>query len=349
MRGEAVGFRWRRPRWAGAAVLVGLVVAGCSSTTTSGATPSPSPSPGRASAAPSPVAVATPGTPTPIPLPPYAIDALRARPHQAGGIAVGAVLASTSTYVKHAMTWTSMGATMTGVIDLPRGTGPFPVVVVNHGYVPVGQYYVGQDSSKYADPLAAAGFLTLSPNYPGYAGSGPGEHDVPPIVAEAISDMDLISALPSLSTADTSRVAVAGHSNGGGVSLLLLAAEPRVRAVVLYAPVSSDMADNARKWWVHSSGGTGPVGTPDSDPAAYALMSPRGHLPADGPPTLIMQGTDDEDIPAAWTAATVQALEASGTRTRFVSFPGAMHNFQGADLTRANGLAVDWLRGALGG
>jgi dipeptidyl aminopeptidase/acylaminoacyl peptidase len=281
--------------------------------------------------------------------PPYAIEALRARVRVPGTLTVGAPLPGGPGYAKHSVTWISAGSTMTGVLDVPGGPGPFPVVIVNHGYVPVGQYYVGQDSDKYADPFAAAGFVTISPNYPGYAGSGPGTPGVPPIVNQAISDMDLVSALSSLPQADTARVAVAGHSNGGGVSEILLAADSRVKAVVLYAPVSTDMADNARKWWVlRGPEGTGGLPSPDQDPTAYALLSPRSHLPASGPPTLVMQGTRDEDIPADWTSATVTALQAAGIRSQFVSFDGAMHNFAGADLGRANSLAIAWLRDGLG-
>lgn len=330
-------------------VLAAAALAGCSGG--SGGSPSarPSGSGNAAAARPSP---SDRPTPSPTPLPPYAIEALRQRAHVPGTITVGAPLAGGPGYAKHAVTWTSAGATMTGVLDVPSGAGPFPVVIVNHGYVAVSQYYVGQDSNKYADPYAAAGFLTISPNYPGYAGSDPGTPGVPAIVAEAISDMDLISALPSLPQADPTRIAVAGHSNGGGVSEILLAADSRVKVVVLYAPVSTDMADNARKFWfAHGPGdpsaSTGGLPSPDQDPAAYALMSPRAHLPASGPPTLIMQGTRDEDIPAGWTAATVSALQAAGIRTQFVSFDGAMHNFVGADLSRANALAISWMRDAL--
>jgi uncharacterized protein len=331
----------RRTRHRLLLLLLGVLplIAACSASSRPTST-APSPSP-RATA----TAAATP-TPKPTPAPPpYAIAALRARPHASGSITIGAVTLRTAAYTKYAVTWPSGGETMTGVLDIPSGRGPFPVVVVNHGYVPVTTYYAGQDSSKYADPLAAAGFLTLSPNYPGYSGSGPAATGVPSIVASAISDMDLVSALPSLPQADTARVAVAGHSNGGGVSEILMAADPRIRAAVLYAPVSSDMADNARKWWIHEPPDrTGGLPGPDADPTPYALMSPRSWFAATTPPALVMQGTADEDIPAAWTDATVRALQGAGATVRFVSFPRAMHNFRGDDLVRANGLAVDWLR-----
>jgi len=335
---------WRQAVWS---FLAGLTLAGCSS---AGGPASPAATP--ASHAPggspsTPARATAAATPTPAPLPAYAIDALRARPRVRGVVDIGALVSRGAGYITYAATWPSMGSTMTGLVGVPSGHGPFPVVVVNHGYVPPGQYYVGQDSTKYAEALAADGYLTVSPNYPGYAGSGPPEPDVPPIVAEAISDMDLISALPSVPQADPSRIAVLGHSSGGGVGLILAAADDRVRAAVLYAPVSSDMADNARKCWLRTPGGAGPLGSPDADPTPYQLMSPRGHLPHDGPPTLIMQGTVDEDIPAEWTSATVSALQTAGTRTEFVSFPGARHNFQGADLARANALAAGWLRASL--
>jgi len=296
--------------------------------------------------APAPRTVPRPAiAPSPTPaLPAYAIESLRARSYTGGRLVLGARLGGTAAYTTWRITWPSQGGTMTGEADIPPGPGPFPVAVVDHGYIPPALYREGQDSTKYADAYAAAGFLTVAPDYPGYAGSAPPEPDLVPIEAEAVADMDLIGSLPTLPQADPGRVALAGHSNGGGVAELVMVVDPRVRSVVLYAPVSTDMADNARRWWIHHPGATGPLGAPDADPPGYALISPRNHLRAGGPPVLVLQGEADEQIPAAWTEATVFALRAAGVTTRLVSFPGATHNLAGADLVRANGLAVDWMR-----
>ena len=320
--------------------LAAIGAAACAAAPRSVPTGHPSPSRHSPTAAPKPV-VAT--------LPPYAIARLRERPPAAGGhITIGDAIGPGAGYAKYRVTWQSDGSTMTGVLDIPSGSGKFPVVLVNHGYAPVSQYYEGLDTAPYADPMASAGFLTISPSYPGYLGSGPGERDVPSIVGEAISDIDLISELPTLPEADPTRVAVAGHSNGGGVAEILMAAEPGLRAAVLYAPVSSDMADNARKWWAHRPGGTGGLPSPDVDPTAYQVMSPRPWFGPDTPPAIFMQGTSDPEIPADWTAATVQTLQSAGAHVQFVSFPGATHIFGGSDLTRANSLAIDWLRSWMG-
>ena len=110
-------------------------------------------------------------------------------------------------YTKYHVVWPSQGQVMTGTISLPDGAGPFPVVIVNHGHIPTGRYWVGQDSGIFGDPMAAHGFISMAPNYPGYAGSGTLDPAYPDVVAEAVADLDLISSLGSLPQASASRVA----------------------------------------------------------------------------------------------------------------------------------------------
>ena len=237
---------------------------------------------------------------------------------------------------------------MTGTISLPDGAGPFPAVVVNHGFIPPERYWIGQDSGIFGDPMAAHGFISVAPNWPGYSGSGPGAPGLPPIVQEMVATLDLVSSLASLTQADMARVALIGHSNGGGISELAMVVDPRVRAVVLHGPVSSDMADNARKWWTNNPGGTGPVGTPDANPDGYAHLSPRNYFAAGQPPTLIIQGTSDQDIPAAWTETTLAALQAKGVESKVSWYPGAMHDFAGNNLSAAVREQENWIRHAFG-
>jgi dipeptidyl aminopeptidase/acylaminoacyl peptidase len=250
-------------------------------------------------------------------------------------------------FTKFQMTWPSGGQTMTGTISLPDGPGPFPVVVVNHGYIPADRYWVGQDSGIFGDPLAAHGFISVAPNWPGYSGSGPAPPDLPAVVGELIAALDLVGSLSTLPQADPSRVAFIGHSNGGGISLLAMVVDPRIKAVVLFAPVSSDMADNARKWWLRSNT-MGAAGSPDTNPEGYQHLSPRNYFASSQPPALFLQGTADEDIPVAWTQSTRDALTAKGVQTDLVWFPDAHHDMVGSDLARANGLSEQWIRRAFG-
>jgi dipeptidyl aminopeptidase/acylaminoacyl peptidase len=286
-------------------------------------------------------------SPSPQPqYPPYYIESLRQRAFPGGHIEIGDRLFRGAGFTKFDITWPSQGQTMTGTISLPDGPGPFPVVIVNHGFIPTTRFWVGQDSGIFGDPMASHGFISIAPNYPGYAGSGKLDPAYPSIVATTVPDLDLISSVPSLPQADPRRLAMMGHSNGGGVSLLVSVIDPRVKAFALFAPISSDMADNARKWWTQASRGELP--SPDDAPNVYSHLSPRNYFSASNAPTLFLQGNADQDIPAAWTDATIQALHAKGVQADAVWYPGGRHDLVGADLANADARAEAWIRQALG-
>jgi dipeptidyl aminopeptidase/acylaminoacyl peptidase len=335
-------------------ILIGIwLAAACSlgGGSSSKRAPSPSPRPAQPSALPqqlSPTSVPTP------PLPAYYIESLRARSYPGGKIQVGEevscrgysrCLPGVHTY---RMIWPSGGQTMTGLISMPEGTGPFPVVVVNHGFIPPERYGEGQDSLLFGEPMAQHGFLAVAPNWPGYLGSGPAPAELPAIVGQLVTALDLVSSLSTLPQADTSKIAFVGHSNGGGVSEIAMVVDPRIKVVVLHAPVSSDMTDNARKWWLSRPESLGSLGTPESNPDGYRHLSPRNYFQRTLPPVSVIQGTADHSIPRQWTEATYAALQTSGAQARVNWIEGADHDLVGADLGNALALQEDWIRKGLG-
>lgn len=318
-----------------------LLITACSS----GATAAPA---ARATAAASPVPAATPvPTAVPTPLPPFYIESLRARQQVAGKIEIGDLMFRGQGFTKSHVKWTSGGQPMTGTISMPDGGGPFPVVIVNHGHIPPERYWIGQDSGIFGDPMAAHGFISIAPNYVGYKGSGAGDPGLQPNQQIAVTVMDLISSLGSLPQADAARIAVVGHSQGGGVSQILTVVDPRIKAVVLHAPVSSDEAENALRR--HERTGAWPaLGDPSQNPEAYMHISPRAYFKQGQPQVLLVQGTVDHTIPAAHTQATFDALQAAGVESRLLWIPGGDHDLVGANLAAAVEAEEAWVRKALG-
>ena len=330
--------------WRTGLVALVLAAAACSSQQTAakpqpGRTPTPAP---QATAARTPAAA-----PTPL-LPPYSIESLRARAYPGGRLAIGDEMFRGQGYTKYHMTWPSGGQAMTGTISLPDGPGPFPVVVVNHGFIPPDRYWIGQDSGIFGDPMAAHGFISVAPNWPGYSGSGPAPPDLPQIVGQLVTALDLVTSVSALPQADRSRIAFVGHSNGGGISELAMVVDPRIRAVVLQAPVSTDMADNARKWWLQRPESLAGLGTPDANPDGYRHLSPRNYLAPWEPPVLIVQGTADHTIPADWTRGTYAALQQAGIESKLMWIDGGDHDLVGANLDSAVSAQEAWIRHALG-
>lgn len=344
-------------RWLGLLLTVAALAAACSGQSSGrAASPAPSASSGaasRPSATPPPTPAQATPAPTP-PLPAYYIESLRARPYPGGKLEIGAeitcqgfsrCLPGVHTY---RMSWPSGGQTMTGLISMPEGNGPFPVVVVNHGFIPPERYGEGQDSLLFAEPMAQNGFIAVSPHWPGYLGSGPAPADLPSIVGQVVTALDLVSSMNSLPKADPSRVAFVGHSNGGGISEIAMVVDPRIKAVVLHAPVSSDMADNGRKWWVTRPEALGSIGTPDANPDGYRHLSPREYFQSGQARVLIVQGTADHTIPRPWTEATYAALQARGVASQVNWIEGGDHDLVGANQEQAISLQVDWIRKTFG-
>jgi dipeptidyl aminopeptidase/acylaminoacyl peptidase len=329
-------------RWRTVLLVLAFAIAACSSGQTAAQpqprhTPAP---PAQATAAPAPAS-----TPQ---LPPYAIESLRARSYPGGQLAIGDQMFRGPGFTKYHMTWPSGGQTMTGTISLPDGAGPFPVVVVNHGFIPPERYWIGQDSGIFGDPMAAHGFISVAPNWPGYSGSGSAPGDLPQIVGQLVTALDLVTSVSALPQADKSRIAFVGHSNGGGISELAMVVDPRIRAIVLQAPVSTDMADNARKWWLQRPDSMAGLGSPDANPDAYRHISPRNYLATWEPPVLIVQGTVDHTIPADWTNATYSALQRAGIESKLMWVDGGDHDLVGGNLDSAVSAQEAWIRHAFG-
>lgn len=129
-----------------------------------------------------------------------------------------------------AVTFTSGGETLLGVLHLPAGAGPHPVVVLLHGFPG------NERNFDLAQALRRAGYAALVFHYRGSWGVGGSWSwrnvldDAARVVA-AVRE-DAISAAYRL---DPRRVGVVGHSLGGFAALMTAAADPAVGVVVSVA------------------------------------------------------------------------------------------------------------------
>lgn len=131
-----------------------------------------------------------------------------------------------------ALTFRSGGEALLGVLHVPAGPGPHPVVVLLHGFPGIERNF------DLAQVLRRAGYAALVFHYRGSWGMGGtwswGHvlEDSAAVVA-ALRDHDLAAA----HRLDPRRLTVIGHSLGGFAALMTAAAEPAVTAVVSVAGV----------------------------------------------------------------------------------------------------------------
>jgi dienelactone hydrolase len=142
--------------------------------------------------------------------------------------------------------WINVGLTdrgaMRAAVARPSGSGLSPAVLVLHGTHGFARQYV-----EWANDLARNGFVAIAACWFS-AGSGAGVNDVTPIPCpdlpplgtgeypEAVEFVDaLVQATRALPGVRTDRLAVVGHSRGGGATQQYVLAGGNVQAAILHS------------------------------------------------------------------------------------------------------------------
>ncbi|MDD5739881.1 MAG: alpha/beta fold hydrolase [Candidatus Peribacteraceae bacterium] len=250
--------------------------------------------------------------------------------------ALGDVLEENAAYTRYGVTYRSNGLLISGIMNIPKGKGPFPLVILNHGYIAPSVYTRGRGLKREQDELARQGFAVLHTDYRGFALS-----DESPDVREvydagleyAMDSANAINAVraTNIPNVDARRVGMLGHSLGGGVSLNIAVARPDlVDAFVLYAPVHSDAWENFARWRSKRDDKDRTLevlGTREENPEAWDALSSLTFLKNIASPVLLFQGTKDAAVPPAWSDFLDAKLTELNKDITYVSFESEKHEF----------------------
>ena len=268
---------------------------------------------------------------------PYTIDSLRGREYPGGKIQIQWTYTTTNAYTRYYITYPSNELTISGVLCVPHGQGPFPVVILNHGYISPSEYWSGADTWYASDYLAQQGYLTLSPDFRGWGESDSGEdYFRTGLVFDALN---LISSLPSLSKADPARVGMWGHSMGAGVTTKAIVLDSRISAAVLYGPVPADDRLYLNRW--RPRGNQNALTDPLAMAYQHALgdrrflqrVSPISYFSLVTAPVQIHVGEVDNVTPPRWARAIRDELVAQGKVVEYYQYSGQGHAFHGDSWT----------------
>jgi dipeptidyl aminopeptidase/acylaminoacyl peptidase len=330
-------------------LIVGLLLGGCTAdqegaqsapSPTVSSTPTEPATSAAPSAAPTPTPTPTPtATRKPRPKPNrISVQALIERSYDGRDLKLGRQVGSTNAYRRYLVSYRGDGLRLTGVMNVPRGKGPFPVLVLNHGYIDPDIYVAGQGMRREQDYLARRGFVVLHVDYRGHAGSDD-DPDVDyelrlPYAADTINAVKAVKS-SKLSFLDRNRVGMMGRSMGGNVTLNALVAQPGlVDAAVIYASTSSLAADNWRQFYRASEDRQRvnrrierTYGLPEQNPNFWRGASPRPYFGRVTEPILIHHGLQDDTCPISWARATTRALQAEGKDVRLLTYRGEGHAF----------------------
>ena len=289
-------------------------------------------------ATPLPTRTPTP-TPKPDPLWRYYISGMRGRRYPGGEVELHGLFGKSPDFTTYLIFYTSQGLRIGGMMNVPNGRGPFPVIILCHGYIHPDKYATGNDTWMEADYLAKNGYVTIAPDYRSHAASDDGVSFFHIGYAEDV--LNLISSLHTVKKADTGRVGLWGHSMGGGVALKSAVVSKKVDAVVLFGSVSADERVNFANGMGDGPGAYGTLrfGTPNSNNLSYKRISPINYLHF-SPPLSIHHGTGDSIVPYEWSEDLFAAAQQEGTTSELYLYPDAEHTFRDQDWDLAMSRAL---------
>ena len=280
------------------------------------------------------------------------LDALSQKKFNGANLTLVKLLTQNSKYTKHSVTYRSENLKVSGVLYIPKGAGPFPGVVLGHGYIDPKIYKNGQGLRREQDYLASRGFVVLHTDYRNHSF---GDDDPEsPLKFRMDYSTDVINAGLALKnsrirTLDKSKIAYMGRSMGGGIGFnvaVATSAQGVFSSYVLFAPTSSNYVENFNKWGRGNSERANPivkfVGLPEDNPTFWGRVSPQNYWSQVSAPIMIHHGDKDESCPVRWARAATKGLKGAGKVVTLHIYKGEGHNLM-AGWGKAMARSIDFM------
>lgn len=271
----------------------------------------------------------------------YSYTALQKITFSGSKIIIDKVMKDEENFASYLFYFYVRGKKLSGLMNVPKKSGDYPVIVMIRGYVDQSIYKPGVGTSHGGEALAQNGFITLAPDFLGYGYSDKGSTDViEDRFLTYVSVLELISSTKNLNTAledklltarfDGTHLGIWGHSNGGQIALSVLEISGKDYPTVLWAPVSKpfpysilyytdDIDDHGKALRKVVSDFE-----KDYDAEKYSLTNYFDWIKA---PMQIHQGGADEAVPQKWSDILVETLEKKEKDVEYFTYPGEDHNF----------------------
>lgn len=258
----------------------------------------------------------------------------RERKFSGTGLTKGKILDNQPSYIRYTITYKSGELTISGIMNVPKGKGPFPVLILNHGYINPKIYTNGRGLKREQDYLAKKGYVVIHPDYRNHADSDKDTLHQYSFRQGYVEDViNAVHAVKNSEYAflDKERIGMLGHSMGGGIALNIMVTQPKlVKAFVLFGTVSADVSDNFYWWSSHRPDGDSIVrrfGRPHENPDFWKRMSPITYLNLAESPVMIHHGAADESCPVEWARRLNDSLIVHKKNVTYYEYPKGKHEF----------------------
>lgn len=271
--------------------------------------------------------------------PDWSVEALIEQEFVGKGLELEAIEATNPVYTRYRISYLSNEMRVSGIMNIPQGEGPFPLVILNHGYIDPVVYTVGRGLKREQDYLARNGYAVLHTDYRNH-----GLSDRDPRLEENYIFRSYFYAIDAIGAVlaveqrgdpriDTESVGMLGHSMGGGVTMHAMIAQPElIDAAILYAPVHSNEYYNFHRWRgddlsdEERQARSDQIGDLDQV-ATFAPYSAARQFARVQTPIQIYHGTQDESVPYRWSEDTLTTLQRNDKPVELITYTWGRHEF----------------------
>lgn len=261
---------------------------------------------------------------------PYTIEFLRNRTYGGGNIEITEIAEETDAFTRYFIRYPSDGLNIHGFVNIPKGEGPFAVIVAMHGYVDPVIYETLDYTTSAMDVIAQRGYIVFHPNLRGYPPSDNGDNSFR--VGMAVDVLNLIALIKAEAgpselfvTAAADRIGLWGHSMGGGIALRVLTVSSDIKAATLFASLSGDELKNAE---LLLSSDPALQKELETSPAIMEYISPMYYYRNITAFVQLQHGSVDQVVPVAWAEETCSAMMAAGVQVECIYYPTEDHTFR---------------------
>ena len=292
------------------------------------------------------------------PLDKYAFENLKKSKFPASPITLGEILNEKEDYISQ-MFYINFPQKVTGLINVPKGEGIYPIIIMMRGFVPKEIYSTGIGTQRAGEFFARNGFITIALDFLGYGKSdNPSGNSIEERFQTYTTALNLLASLPNLNSgliasysgkikADSLKVGIWGHSNGGQIALSVLEITGKNYPTVLWAPVSKPFPYSilyfTDEFDDHGKALRKVIANFEND-YNIELYSPTNFYTWINAPIEIHQGEGDDAVPQKWSDQLVEDLTKLNKEVTYFTYKGADHNLLPSGWSTAVQRSLDFYR-----
>jgi len=251
------------------------------------------------------------------------------------------ILSDNQKYTRYRISYKNGDILLSGIMNIPKWEWPFPLLVLNHGYIDTRYYTNGRGLKREQNHFANNGFAVIHPDYRNHAFSD--KISEQPYDFRLGYTTDVIAAvyavqesnLAELESIDSSKVWMLGHSMWGWISQNISVVAPDlIDALVLYGPVSNNEYKNFEKFQMWNTQRSIRVkqvlsdhGSQEENPLFWDGVSSKTFFDNINAPVSIFTGTSDKDTPTQWAEDIAQDLRDRWKSVELISYTWEWHEF----------------------